>query len=334
MPVHNAARYLAAAVQSILSQTFGNFELICINDGSDDESLSIIEQFRRDDPRVRIISLPRQGLITALNTGLREARAPYVARMDADDIALPGRFDAQYTHMERNPNLWVLGTRTIWIDEHDIELKPPRFVQGSAEVARAMEEKCVICHPTVLMRRDRILELGGYRAAYECAEDFDLWLRVSERAGIDNLGVAGLKYRIHSTSVGATRVVRQQISAALAVATHRLRVAGKPDPTEGLTAPPNLEASPLLETLIPGDWRFFQLVDVVMKPDIDLSRAKALIALQDPAILAKHAKLWHNVLMSLALAAPLRDAARWLFLARAFRLHPGRCIEAVRSRAT
>ncbi|RTL60498.1 MAG: glycosyltransferase [Hyphomicrobiales bacterium] len=330
LPIRNGERFLGSALESIVSQSFTDLEIICIDDGSSDATPEMLRAFQERDTRIRVITLEGKGLVNALNIGLAEARSSFVARMDADDIAMPKRLESQYAHMIQNDDLLVLGTRTLWINEEGIELKPPRFVKGRQEVAKALECKCVICHPTVLMRRIPIMEMGGYRCAYECAEDFDLWLRASERGSIDNLDFVGLKYRIHAANVGATRLVQQQISTALAIATHKLRIGGKADPTDGLSKAPDIGSAQFLGSLIPGELRFFQLVDFLLRDNFEYSRAKLLVDGQDPEILVKHAKLWHWVLTRLALAAPLADTNKWRLLARALALHPGRTVKALR----
>src|SRR5690606_31270019 len=172
LPVHNAEAYVSEAVESILRQSFDCFELICIDDGSTDQSYELLKHYSAQDSRVRVFRNKHAGLVAALNEGLRLCRAPLVARMDADDIATPERLARQYRRFELDPGMWVLGTAEERIDEVGRPRGRPPVITGCDAVARALREKCVIRHPTVMMRREPILAIGGYRAAYKHAEDY------------------------------------------------------------------------------------------------------------------------------------------------------------------
>src|ERR1051325_1151561 len=104
LPVYNAERYLESALQSVLGQTFSDFEVIAVDDGSKDNSKKILERFAANDPRIRVISRPNTGIVGALNDGLAVARGEFIARMDADDVALPGRFQAQLDYLRGHPD--------------------------------------------------------------------------------------------------------------------------------------------------------------------------------------------------------------------------------------
>lgn len=332
LPVHNAAAYLCEAVESILRQTFAELELVCIDDGSTDDSPDILQHYAAQDQRVRPVCREHNGLIAALNEGLRMARAPLVARMDADDISLPGRLELQYRRFELDPGLWVLGTAEDRIDAAGRPRGRPPVTAGYEAVARALREKCVIRHPSVMMRRDPILAAGGYRPAYKHAEDYDLWLRVSERGKLDNLDVVGLRYRMHSASVSERHTARQRLSAEIARATHALRSAGHPDPTASLSSEPDLWTDPLIDELIPAHAKFFRFVDLAFQapPEKFNTRlATQMLRNQDRSVVRSNRRLWQEALIAIAGARKQMDLLWLESLVAAFRVNPGRFIENV-----
>lgn len=210
MPVYNAERYVAEAVESILGQTFTDFEFLIVDDGSTDGSLAILRRYAEQDNRIRLISRPNTGLVIALNEMLGKARADLIARMDADDIAMPGRFAAQVAFLRDHPEVVCVGGRQQIIDASGRPLwvyHPPESDPEIQEVA--LSGRCPINHPSAMMRREAVLEVGGYREEMMPAEDLDLWLRLGERGQLANLPQVVLKYREHDRSVSAVRQHQQ-----------------------------------------------------------------------------------------------------------------------------
>ena len=329
LPVHNAEVYLPEAVESILGQSLTDFELICIDDGSSDRSHELLQRYAARDRRVRVFRTKHAGLIAALNEGLKIARAPLVARMDADDVSTPERLEQQHRRFQLDPELWVLGTAEERIDACGCPRGRPPVVTGSDAVARALRERCVIRHPSVMMRREPILGLGGYRPAYKHAEDYDLWLRVSEHAKLDNLEFVGLRYRMHPESVSERHTARQRISAELARATHRLRMSGQQDPTDGLRAEPDLWNDPLLDQLIPAHVRFFRFLDLAYRTaseEFDHELAWHLLRHQDKDVVKANRHLWQEALTYLVQESRRWDSLRGASFVAAFQTHPGRFI--------
>lgn len=240
MSVYNNAPYLAHAIESILAQTFGDFEFLVVNDGSTDESGEIINRFAASDSRIRPIHQANAGLIVSLNRMIDEAQAPLVARMDGDDIALPERFARQLAFLDANPDIGVLGTGCTCIDE-DGRPSVYKFdnVTTPEDVLEDLKNGPPICHPSVVMRRDAVRAVGGYHHAYKHCEDYDLWLRISEHVRMANLPDRLLLYRQSETQVSNRHAYVQKIGAAIAWEAHVERMAGRPDPTERLeTLPP------------------------------------------------------------------------------------------------
>lgn len=243
MSVYNAEVHLADAIRSILDQTFADFEFLIVDDGSRDRSAEIMDGFAATDPRIRVIHQENRGLIASLNRLLDEARAPLVARMDADDVSLPTRFERQVAFLSEHPDHGVVGTNTHELDQHGTIFEctdlHPLDHDG---IATAFEDRSPICHPSVMMRRDVILPTGGYRLPYVHCEDYDLWLRLLDRTRLANLPDRLLLYRRSPGQVSAQHEIDQKIGAALAWVAHLERVAGRPDPTGGLPSLPTLDA--------------------------------------------------------------------------------------------
>jgi GT2 family glycosyltransferase len=263
MPVYNGARYLSAALDSVLRQSFPNFEVLIMDDGSTDETPAILAGYAARDPRIRVFRRPRQGQIATRNELLRLAQSDMVACADADDICLPDRFERQLRAMSRDGRLWILGTAMISINGSGRHRKRWRVPTGSDAVAAELERRCCIGHPSCMMRRQNILAIGGYRPGYEAAEDYDLFLRASERGKVDNLEAVGVLYRKHRESVTQRQALRQAISVDLARATHNLRVAGRPDPTvDLLDGPPDLEDLVVTALLSPEQMEYHRAMAV------------------------------------------------------------------------
>lgn len=243
MSVYNAELHLADAIRSILDQTFADFEFLIVDDGSCDRSAEIMDGFAASDGRIRVIRQENRGLIASLNRLLNEARAPLVARMDADDISMPTRLERQAAFLKEHRDHAVVGTNTHELDKHGVISKCTDFHPlDHAGIAMAMEHRSPICHPSVMMRRDPILEAGGYRLPYVHCEDYDLWLRLLDRTRLANLPDRLLLYRRSPGQVSVQHELDQKVGAALAWAAHLERTAGRPDPTSGLQTVPRLAA--------------------------------------------------------------------------------------------
>jgi glycosyltransferase involved in cell wall biosynthesis len=236
LPVYNAERYVTEAVESILRQTFGDFELIALDDGSTDGSLANLRRCAESDARMRLISRPNTGLVDALNELLSNARGEFVARMDADDVARPERFALQLSHLRSHPACVALGTQALFIDPDGCPIF--EFMQhfSHEEVERALlRPEIGILHPTVMMRRAAVERVGGYRHGYRHVEDLDLFLRLAEIGTLANLRKVLLDYRVHTGSVSHSHTVEQSESGLKAV-THALQRRGA-GPTDVLQPP-------------------------------------------------------------------------------------------------
>lgn len=200
LPVHNGEPYLSEAIDSILGQSFCDFELLIIDDGSTDRTSAIVESYR--DPRIRLLRHPRNlGLVSTLNRGLAEAHGAYVARIDADDVCLPDRLQAQVAFLDRHPEVGVLGTAVQIVDPVGTAGATVRFPVSHAMARWALLFSSPIAHPAAMMRKDVITRLGGYRAEAVHCEDYDLWWRASDVTQLANLDKILLQLRKHDDNV-------------------------------------------------------------------------------------------------------------------------------------
>ena len=221
MPVYNGEHYLAGAIDSILAQTFADFEFIIVDDGSADGSAAIIREYARRDARIRSLRMDsNQGISNALNQGIAAARGEFIARMDSDDVSLPQRFQTQLDYLRAHPDVGVLGSAMQTVDEnlaHQAVWKYP--VPHSMIVYRMLTNSSGFGHPSTMTRRSLLSDVGGYKAAPGGAEDLDLWMRLASRTRFANLPDTLLLYRRHAGALTTTR------DAALRADAQRLRSA-------------------------------------------------------------------------------------------------------------
>ena len=234
LPVYNAEAYVREAVESVLAQSFTNFELILINDGSTDGSGAILCDLAARDTRIVLMERPNDGLVSALNEGIERARADLIARMDADDVTMPERFALQHARMVEEPELAVLGSFMRIMDKTGKIIRLDKYPLTPKAIARCLERGCPVSHPTVMMRRDAVLKAGGYHRAFPHAEDYELWLRMSDLGyAIANIPQPLLNRRWHGANVTTLHWKKNGRSVILARLAHRVRKAGLPDPFEG-----------------------------------------------------------------------------------------------------
>jgi glycosyltransferase involved in cell wall biosynthesis len=237
IPVWNGERYLKQAIESILAQDFVDFELIVIDDGSTDRSAEIVSAFAHD-PRVALHKQANAGVVAARNAGLRLAQAEFVAFLDADDIALPGRLVKQVAYLRAHPETAVIGSNISYFSDDDGVIRTQKFPFGTARVAIALETGNPLAQPSVMLRKTLAIDAGGYREAFRFgAEDYDLWLRLAEKHPLDNLPEVLTLYRIHAGSLTHRLRHEQTLGALAASCARRRRIAGLIDPVDGILAP-------------------------------------------------------------------------------------------------
>lgn len=212
LPTYNSAAYLDKAINSILTQRYRHFELIIVNDGSNDDTQNLLAQYQ--DPRITVINQVNLGLPKALNQGIRMAKGKYIARQDADDISLPERLSKQVAFMEQNPNCALLGTWSNIVTATGSKHGKPAFKarqhqhptsNGQLQVLLLINNQFV--HSSVMIRASYLNQIGLYSENPEHypPEDYDLWLRIARRYPIVNLPRVLLEYSEIPTSISRTK---------------------------------------------------------------------------------------------------------------------------------
>lgn len=208
MSAHNASAYLELAIESILQQTFTDFEFIIIDDGSVDQTAEIIARYAAKDARIQFVRNGQNlGLANSLNIGLEMARGKYIARMDADDISLPQRFAHQVAFMDANPEIGICGT---WAELFGISkgIFNPPLTNGELKSLHLW--RCGFVHPTVMMRRQVVMTHHlRYDPTYPVAEDFALWVAAAPYTNFANMSEVLLRYRAHDQQSSKLKKERQ-----------------------------------------------------------------------------------------------------------------------------
>lgn len=252
MGIYNGARHLRDSLASIQAQTLADFEFLIIDDASTDDSLSIVEAAAAGDARIRVLRNPvNEGLGAILHRGVREARAPIVARMDADDVAVPDRLRRQVQFLRDHPEVDVCGSYATDIDDEGRVLRERRVPVAHDDIVRLIWT-CPLIHPTVAFRRDRILGVGSYLPSMRRRQDYELWFRcVRAGLGFANIPEPLLLYRYSTQTLRRNNLpaMWQQVLVGL----KGCRLIGAP-PLAYIGA-----SMPLLDAMLPA-WARMRLV--------------------------------------------------------------------------
>ena len=236
MAICDVEHYLGDSIESILGQTFKDFEFIIVDFGSTDKSKTIAAGYAAKDARVKFHEIPPCALPVARNAGCFLAQGRYIAVMDADDVSLQNRLAAQVEYLESHPEVALLGGATQWFDARGKSLDIHHVPNTYAEIKAALATRCPFWHPTVVMRTEAFASVGGYRAAFVCAHDYDLELRIAERFECANLKQVLLKYRVHPQQISMRRRREQSLCILAAQSSAMARRIGNPDPLNSLQA--------------------------------------------------------------------------------------------------
>jgi len=198
MPAYNSEKYLAEAIESILNQTFKNFEFIIINDGSTDKTLKILKKYAKKDRRIRIINhIKNLGIVKTRNDGLKEAQGEYIAIMDSDDISLPERLQIQYEYLKNNKEVFFVSSGAELIDKNGNKIRDLIPPTKDKELYERLNKKNCLMQPTIMLKNQHI----QYRKKFHLAEDYDFYLRLlSDNKKLANLPNKLIKCRISSSS--------------------------------------------------------------------------------------------------------------------------------------
>lgn len=201
LPVYNCERYIKQSVVSILRQTFSDFELIIINDGSTDSTPNVLSKI--NDERVRIISRENKGLVASLNEGVSMARGNLIARQDADDISEPTRLEEQARVLDNDSTLVAIGTSIRTINMSGKLKNTHHVLTGKNAVKSELLIRSPFAHGSVMFRREAFVLSGGYSNTDWPAEDYGLWLRMALHGSLDNISLPLYKYRENSSGISA-----------------------------------------------------------------------------------------------------------------------------------
>jgi glycosyltransferase involved in cell wall biosynthesis len=233
MSCYNAEAWLDEAIESVLSQTYKNFEFILVDDGSTDNTLHLIQKHEKIDSRIKVITKVNTGLSDSLNVGIAQAQGTWTARIDADDICEPTRLEKQLDFVKNRPQTILLGTGFLEIDANGEIIKQHQYPTED-KVLKSNLEKCLrfFPHSSAFYRTANVQAIGGYNKKYANTQDWDLWLRLSESGELACLNEPLVRIRQHQNQIshaGSGKV--STIEVQMARTTHFLRKLGFKDPT-------------------------------------------------------------------------------------------------------
>ncbi|MBN2663605.1 MAG: glycosyltransferase family 2 protein [Bacteroidales bacterium] len=200
MPVYNRQQYVKGAIESILNQTFTNFEFIIVNDGSTDSTLEILQSYK-DDRIVILDNDKNRGIVYSRNRGLKAARGNFVGMFDSDDIALPNKFEIQHKFLIENPEFGMVGAWVKWIDQNGKLLKNKwKLPKSSKYISAIMLFRNYFVQSTILIKKEAIPE-EGYSTGFDIVEDSKMWFDVSQKYKVANIQQYLVNYRVHSGNI-------------------------------------------------------------------------------------------------------------------------------------
>lgn len=216
MAVYNGQDHLRQALDSVLGQTFVDWELVVVDDGSTDATAAILADYAQREPRLRVVKQANAGQTRALNLGLGLARGKYIARLDADDVMCRERLAQQVAYMHAHRDVVLLGTAVELIDEHGQRLCTYVLPTGERRLRRLLIRDNPFAHPSVMMRRGVVQWVGGYNDRFQICQDYDLWIRLARVGRLQNLAKPLTELRIHSQKMTWTRK-REESAETLAI---------------------------------------------------------------------------------------------------------------------
>lgn len=213
MPAYNAEKYIAAAIESMLGQTFKDFEFVIVDDSSTDNTWSIIQKFAKKDKRiVPVRNKENLKIARTLNTGIKLARGKYIARMDADDWSYPDRLVKQHHFMEEHPEVGIMGGTMVIVNEAGKVIGERRYYTQDKEIRRNIFKFSPFCHPVVMIRRAVLEKSRLYDPGYKSSEDYDLYFRIGLHAKFANLEDKLIRYRVLPDSLTTGRLERVELT--------------------------------------------------------------------------------------------------------------------------
>ena len=232
LPIFNGEKYLSKTIDSVLGQSFGDFEVLLLNDGSRDNSLEIVNMYADIDNRCKVYSWDNKGVVWTTNKGLELALGDIIFLIDQDDVCAPERFEKQIKYLENNRNCVAVGSGVTFIDPEGLPIMPVSVpLDQKSRYKKIMNcDGIAIANPSVAIRRKALIDIGGYRQEYLYAQDIDVFLRLAEIGKLANIDAPLLFYRQHLEMNSIKNIEIQRISAQRAInAEAARRGVGVPD---------------------------------------------------------------------------------------------------------
>ena len=219
MPVYNCEKYVGEAIESVLAQSFKDFEFIIIDDGSDDNTSQIIEEYDKTDNRIRILRNEQNlGVVKSLNIGLRQSVGEYIARIDADDIWLPEKLEKQIIYLEKNGDIGMLATSKLNIDADGKIRERDKYPETYSykDIRDNILKRNLFCHSSVIFSNNVLKKVGYYDETFINSEDYEYWMRVISATKVEMLEEPLVYYRISTDAISYRRLKQQRYYAMLA----------------------------------------------------------------------------------------------------------------------
>jgi len=231
LSVHNGEHFLAEAIESVLNQTYSDFEFIIINDGSEDGTSLIIEHFRERDKRIYYYEKGHTGLANSLNAGLARSKSSLIARIDADDIWKPTKLETQLSFLKDHREIVLLGSSVEFIDETGTRLNRKGFNNNihfdSGNIKKALYRKNLFCHSSVIFNKGIVEDIGGYNEGFKSSTDYDLWVNIVSQHNAGIISEQLVQYRIWKGMI-SLRNPELQIRESISIRNKAFEILGVP----------------------------------------------------------------------------------------------------------
>jgi glycosyltransferase involved in cell wall biosynthesis len=215
MSVYNDSKYVGKAIESILNQSYTDFEFIIINDGSTDDSLAVINQYACHDIRIKIINQENIGLTRSLNKGIKTSTGKYIARMDSDDISHPDRLQKQMQFLHNNTDYALVGSNVVKIDTNGCDISINKSKYHHKDIVTTLKSRNCFAHGSVVLNKSLLERELKYDEQFKYAQDYKLWTEIASKHKVANLKNALYKLRIHDKSISSRNVEQQSMYAGV-----------------------------------------------------------------------------------------------------------------------
>ncbi|WOE70113.1 glycosyltransferase [Hydrogenimonas thermophila] len=215
MSVYNDSKFLNESIESILNQSYKNFEFIIVNDGSSDSSLNVINEYAKKDNRIVVIDQKNKGLTKSLNIAIKKSNGDFIARMDADDISCKNRLKEQVKFLVENKEFALVGTNIIKIDQYGNFIEKNKTKYSDSEIRKTFCTRNCIAHGSVMLNRKLLGNILYYDENFKYSQDYRLWTKIARHYKIANLKESLYKLRVHNKSISKQKIEEQSIYAGV-----------------------------------------------------------------------------------------------------------------------